>query len=161
MRAYLKVAKPAVNDIAGGRRGYEVLAAAARGEAGTQLALAQRLGVDRTVMTYLLDDMESCGLIERQPDPADRRARRVVATEHGLSVLASVHKHLRAAEDHVLSGLEEPDRTQFRTLLHRLASRANAEDPVVNACAIVDECAESGQVPVDASPVAVPSRRRR
>ena len=32
--------------------------AAAQGTVGSQLALAQHLGVDRTVMTYLLDDLE-------------------------------------------------------------------------------------------------------
>jgi hypothetical protein len=44
-----------------------VLAAATRGEPGSQLALAQHLGVDRTVMTYLVDDLRS------------RRARRAAA----------------------------------------------------------------------------------
>ena len=34
-------------------------------------------------MTYLLDDLEQAGLIERRPEPADRRARRVVATDAG------------------------------------------------------------------------------
>ncbi|MGW1544775.1 MarR family transcriptional regulator [Streptomyces sp. NPDC002309] len=40
-------------------------------------------GVDRTVMTYLLDDLERAGPVERRPDPSDRRSRHVVATEHG------------------------------------------------------------------------------
>jgi DNA-binding transcriptional MocR family regulator len=60
------------------------LDAAAHGAVGSQLALAQHLGIDRTVMTYLLDDLEAAGLIERRPDPADRRARRVVATQLGM-----------------------------------------------------------------------------
>ena len=34
-----------------------------------QLALAQQLGIDRTVMTYLLDDLERAGLVERRPGP--------------------------------------------------------------------------------------------
>jgi DNA-binding MarR family transcriptional regulator len=34
-------------------------------------------------MTYLLDDLEAASLIERRPDPADRRARRIVATQKG------------------------------------------------------------------------------
>ncbi len=34
-------------------------------------------------MTYLLDDLEAAGLIERRPDPSDRRARRLAATPHG------------------------------------------------------------------------------
>jgi MarR family transcriptional regulator for hemolysin len=53
-----------------------------------KLALAQHLGIDRTAMTYLLDDLETAGLIERRPGPADWRARRVVATEHASETLA-------------------------------------------------------------------------
>src|SRR4051794_3080233 len=67
-RAYVAAANAAVSDLPGGQRGYQVLAAAAKGAVSSQLALAQHLGVDRTVMTYLLDDLESAGLIERRPD---------------------------------------------------------------------------------------------
>src|SRR5205807_4891274 len=73
-RTYLKVATVAMAEVPGGPRGYQVLAAAERGSRNTQLVLAQQLGIDRTVMTYLLDDLEGAGLIQRQPDPADRRA---------------------------------------------------------------------------------------
>jgi DNA-binding MarR family transcriptional regulator len=64
----------AVAEVPGGPRGYLVLASLGRGEPSTQVALAQHLGVDRTMMTYLLDDLEDAGLVQRRPDPADRRA---------------------------------------------------------------------------------------
>jgi hypothetical protein len=73
-RAYVEAAHAAVADLPGGPRGYQVLSAAAQGTVNSQLALAQHLGVDRTVMTYLLDDLEAACLIERRPDPADRPA---------------------------------------------------------------------------------------
>src|ERR1039458_1283363 len=82
-RGYLRASQDALSDLPGGPRGFQVLAAAARDQHGSQLALAHRLGVDRTVMTYLLDDLEAAGLIERRPDPADRRARRILATARG------------------------------------------------------------------------------
>ena len=72
-RAYAKAAGHVLSDLPGGPRGYQVLVAAARGTARSQLALAQQLGVDRTVMTYLLDDLEAARLIKRQPDPAGDR----------------------------------------------------------------------------------------
>ena len=112
-------------EVPGGPRGYQVLAAAARDEHGSQLALAQHLGVDRTVMTYLLDSLAEAGLIQRRPDPADRRARRVVATARGRALLGELGERLRAAEDQVLAGLDEAeDRQAFRTLLQRLALHA-------------------------------------
>src|SRR3954465_14953413 len=83
LRGYAKSAQTVIAEVPGGPRGFQGLASAVAGTAPTQLALANKLGIDRTVMTYLLDDLEQAGLIERQPDPADRRARRVVATEAG------------------------------------------------------------------------------
>jgi len=135
-RCYLKAVAATFADVPGGPRGYRVLAAAARDEHGSQLALAQHLGVDRTVMTYLLDGLAEAGLIERRPDPADRRARRIVATERGRALLDRLGERLRAAEDQVLAGLvNDADRLAFRTLLQRLAVHAATLDfAVPDAC---------------------------
>jgi MarR family transcriptional regulator for hemolysin len=134
-RSYLKAANAAFADVPGGPRGYQVLAAATRGEPESQLALAQHLGVDRTVMTYLLDDLAGAGLIERRPDPADRRARRILATAWGRELLDDLDQRLRAAEQFVLAGLDSTeDRQAFRALLRQLALHVNALDPVRTAC---------------------------
>jgi DNA-binding MarR family transcriptional regulator len=134
-RSYVKAAGAAFADLPGGPRGYQVLAAAARSDQDSQLALAQHLGVDRTVMTYLLDDLEGAGLIERRPDPADRRARRIMATTPGRELLDDLDRRLRAAEQQVLAGLEnESDRRTFRALLRQLASRAGELDAEQGAC---------------------------
>jgi DNA-binding MarR family transcriptional regulator len=138
-RSYVKNANAAVTDLPGGPRGYQVLAAAARGTCNSQLALAQQLGVDRTVMTYLLDDLQQTGLIERQPDPADRRARRIVTTDRGRALLADLDQRLARAEDRVLAALDDSDRETFRALLQRLATHADALDPVASACEVVDK----------------------
>jgi DNA-binding MarR family transcriptional regulator len=104
----------------------------------SQLALAQHLGVDRTVMTYLLDDLEQAGLIERRPDPADRRVRQVFATPRGASLLADLDERLRVAESHLLSPLEDDDaRDSFRAQLRAVATRANELDPVASPCDVV------------------------
>ena len=139
-RAYSKAANAAFTDIPGGPRGYQVLTAVGRSDPRSQLELANHLGVDRTVMTYLLDDLERAGLIERRPDPADRRARRIVATAAGRELGCGLTKRLRAAEDHVLAGLDDQaEQETFRALLQRLATRANDLDPVHNACYTADE----------------------
>jgi DNA-binding MarR family transcriptional regulator len=141
LRAYVKAAGAATAALPGGPRGYQVLAAAAREEPGSQSALAHRLGIDRTVMTYLLDDLAAAGLVERRPDPADRRSRRVVATAHGRRVLADLERRLHHAEDHLLAGLDAAERTTLRSLLGRVAADANDLDPVANACDAVEEIA--------------------
>jgi DNA-binding MarR family transcriptional regulator len=134
-RSYVKAANAAFTDVPGGPRGYQVLAAASRTDQKSQLALAQHLGVDRTVMTYLLDDLERAGLIERHPDPADRRARRIVATVRGRGLLDDLDRQLQAAEQLVLAGLDTAeDRRVFRALLRQLAIHVNDLDPLRNAC---------------------------
>jgi DNA-binding MarR family transcriptional regulator len=138
-RGYVKAANAVTDGIPGGHRGYQVLVAAARDEPGSQAALAQRLGVDRTVMTYLLDDLEAADLVARRPDPLDRRSRRIVATAHGREVLADLETRFGHAEQRLLAGLAPDDRPVFRTLLRELAAHANALDPVATACDAVTD----------------------
>lgn len=138
-RAYVKAADAATAGMPGGHRGYQVLCAAARDEPGSQAAMAQRLGIDRTVMTYLLDDLEAAKLVERQPDPADRRSRRVVATAHGREALADLDARFARAEQHLLAGLGPEDQAAFRKLLGTLAARVNDLDPVLTACEAVED----------------------
>ena len=138
-RAYATAARAAVADLPGGPRGYQVLSAAAQGAVGSQLALAQHLGIDRTVMTYLLDDLEAVSLIERRPDPADRRARRVVATQLGTELLATLNDRLRAAEADLLAPLDRETRETFRAHVRLLATRADVLDPLDSACDLAQE----------------------
>jgi DNA-binding MarR family transcriptional regulator len=139
-RAYAKAANSVFADVPGGARGYQVLTAVGRSRPRSQLELANHLGVDRTVMTYLLDDLERAGLIERQPDPADRRARRIAATPAGRELGCGLAKRQRAAEDQLLAGLAgEHERQMLRAMLRRLATDVNAADPVRDACDVVKQ----------------------
>jgi DNA-binding MarR family transcriptional regulator len=138
-RAYVAAAHAAVADLPGGPRGYQVLSAAARGTVVSQLALAQHLGIDRTVMTYLLDDLEAAGLIQRVPDPADRRARRVVATERGTEHLVTLDHRLRAAEARLLAPLDDAAREAFRSQVRLLATQNNVVEPPDSPCELADQ----------------------
>jgi DNA-binding MarR family transcriptional regulator len=138
-RGYVRAAHEAVADLPGGPRGYQILSAADQGTVGSQLALAQHLGVDRTVMTYLLDDLEAANLIERRPDPADRRARRIVATRQGHELLTSLNDRLRAAEAHLLAPLSAETRDAFRAQVRLLATQLDAVDPPDSPCDLADE----------------------
>jgi DNA-binding MarR family transcriptional regulator len=137
-RAYVTAAHAAVADLPGGPRGYQVLSAAAHGTVASQLALAQHLGIDRTVMTYLLDDLESAGLIERRPDPNDRRARHVVATDKGAELLVTLDRRLESAETHLLAPLDEDARETFRAQVRVIATRMDALDPLDDPCALAE-----------------------
>lgn len=135
-RAYIKAAKAIIEDIPSGQRGYQVLTAAVHGEATNQSALAQKLGIDRTVMTYLVDELEAVQLVLRKSDPVDRRTRQIIATEKGECTWQMTEQRMKAAEAEVLSPLPEVEASTFRELLRRLAVAANQLDPVDNACDI-------------------------
>src|SRR5215475_14206993 len=136
-RRYLKAAKEAAVDLPGGPRGYQVLRSAAGETPSTQLAIAEQLGVDRTVMTYLLDDLEAEGLIERLADPSDRRVRRIAATAKGRTRLAELGERLDDAERQCLAGLDGGDQAILRRLVNRLARVAAVGEPNVSPCEVV------------------------
>jgi DNA-binding MarR family transcriptional regulator len=137
-RRYVKASGAALDGVPGGPRGYQVLATTTAEGPKRQLDLAAQLGVDRTVMTYLLDDLEKAGLVQRRPDPADRRARLIAPTEQGNQVLCDLERRLRATEDEMLGILDDSERASFRVLLQRLAMKANVIDPLHNACTLAE-----------------------
>ena len=61
---------------------YVALSHLGRGAAGSQLAMAEAIGYDKTRLIALLEGLEDRDLVRREPDPQDRRAR-VVRLTHG------------------------------------------------------------------------------
>ena len=103
-------------------------------------------------MTYLLDDLEAAGLIERQADPADRRARRIVATAAGQQRLDELDQRLRDVESDLLAPLDPAAQASFRTHLRVLATGAGGTTPRV---------AVDGSVGAVGDPVRPSTRARR
>jgi len=52
--------------------------------------LAEAIGVDAPYATLIVDSLEERGLVERQPDPADRRRKLVSLTPAGREAVARV-----------------------------------------------------------------------
>jgi DNA-binding MarR family transcriptional regulator len=63
------------------------LSHAARAGVVRQNVLAERMGVEAMTLSATLDRLEAQGLIERQPDPTDRRAKLVHVTEKAGDML--------------------------------------------------------------------------
>jgi DNA-binding MarR family transcriptional regulator len=123
----------------GGPRGYQVLTVAAGEPPRNQGAIAAELGMDRTVLTYLIDDLERLGLVTRRPDPADRRSRLVVATGQGRSVWQHRRDALREVEARVLNTLSPADSTTFLTLLRQLACQVRSLGPAGSMCEAAEQ----------------------
>jgi DNA-binding MarR family transcriptional regulator len=81
--------------------------------------LAQRLKCEPSNVTGIVDRLESRGLVERRPDPADRRVKLAAATAEGRRVARSLRESLRFARE-PLAGLSEAERVALRDALRRM-----------------------------------------
>ncbi|WP_129337850.1 MarR family winged helix-turn-helix transcriptional regulator [Cellulomonas endophytica] len=84
--------------------------------------LAAALDLAPRSVTSKVDQAEAEGLVERLPDPSDRRATLVALTPAGAALVARLaeHRHLGAQER--LARLDEADRAHLLALLRRLAA---------------------------------------
>ncbi|TCC28081.1 MarR family winged helix-turn-helix transcriptional regulator [Kribbella speibonae] len=100
--------------------GYSVLTALDDTPVRTQAALAEAIGADKSRIIGTLDELQQAGLIERTPDPADRRARLLSITPQGRRVRRTVRKEIQAQEEQVLTTLAPTDRKTFVRILQEL-----------------------------------------
>jgi DNA-binding MarR family transcriptional regulator len=102
---------------------YLVLAALRRAGPPFQMSptrLFNSVILSSGAMTNRLDRLENMGLVERLPDPTDRRGRLVALTDRGLELVdAAVSDHLEN-EQRLLAGLDDREREQLAGLLRKL-----------------------------------------
>ena len=87
----------------------------------SQQEVALRLGVDRTTMVDLIDELEDKGLVQRRPDPADRRRNVVALTAVGTATLDRASRATQEAERRFLGSLSADQAAAFREALHAVA----------------------------------------
>jgi DNA-binding MarR family transcriptional regulator len=81
--------------------------------------LAQKLKCEPSNVTGIVDRLELRGLVERRPDPSDRRVKLAAATEEGRRVARSLRESLQFARE-PLAGLSREERVSLRGLLQRM-----------------------------------------
>jgi len=101
---------------------YMVMSRLQDGPAPTQGQLAAAVGRDATRLIATLDGLQARGLLERTPDPRDRRNRVVALTAAGRTLLAACRTAIRAMEADLLGAVPAGDRQVFRDALTRLAA---------------------------------------
>jgi MarR family transcriptional regulator, organic hydroperoxide resistance regulator len=99
---------------------YIVLSRLAVGTAPSQLTLAREIHHDKTRLIRLLDDLQDRGLIERAPDPTDRRFHTVGITVEGRKTQVAAQKSIRRMEDDILGSLTATERRALMTALPKL-----------------------------------------
>lgn len=92
------------------------------GEAGpiTQSRLASRLEMGRAAAGLVIDGLEARGLVERRPDPADRRAWLIAPRPEGLRLIGSIAEIDRRLRNELRDGIPHRERQHLAGLLERL-----------------------------------------
>ena len=103
--------------------GYIVLTALVEQPVRTQAALAQAINADKSRIISVLDELQERGLIQRQPDEADRRVHLLSLTPAGDRLRRSVESAIRHREEQVLATLPPADRDAFVRSLKALYER--------------------------------------
>jgi DNA-binding MarR family transcriptional regulator len=117
----LDVAGPAMAPFGIDGRELAVLAVLGAGAPLSQQEAAELLGVDRTTMVALVDELERKELVERHRSAADRRKNIVRLTEKGRRCLEGAGDARDAAERRFLEPLGESGAAGFVAALQILA----------------------------------------
>ncbi len=89
--------------------------------------IAQQLKCEPSNVTGIVDRLEGRGLVERRPDPTDRRVKLAATTESGMETAVRLRGSLDFARE-PLSGLSPQERMVLRDLLQRML-KITPEEP--------------------------------
>jgi len=90
--------------------------------AQTAKRLADRLVLDGSTITGILDRMEQKGLIEKQTDPKDRRAMQVMLTPKGKKLQKPVSEAIETANRRALLRLNQTEAEFLKNVLEEIGS---------------------------------------
>jgi DNA-binding MarR family transcriptional regulator len=99
---------------------YAVLAALEEAGPASQATLSRRTGIYRSDLVAVINELSARGLVERAPDPEDRRRNVVTATPAGRERLRRLDTLLAEVQDELLAPLSPAERTELTDLLTRL-----------------------------------------
>lgn len=99
---------------------FRVLNLVDAAEGRSQQAIGKAIEVPASRMVALVDELEQRGLVERRPDPGDRRVRALYLTRKGRQTLTRGRKIASQHEEELTRGLNEADRKRLLALLQRM-----------------------------------------
>ena len=102
------------------RTQWRMLTNLARNEGINQGQLAELLDVEPITLCRMVDKLSEAGLVERHPDPADRRAWRIHLSERARPILDQVRSIGDGLLDDALAGFAPAEREQLSDLLARM-----------------------------------------
>jgi DNA-binding MarR family transcriptional regulator len=107
---------------------YDVLANVARDEGLTQQVLARRLLVAKSNVSALLAGLEARGLVVRERDEIDARARRIRLTANGRKLVARAMKLHAKIVEAMMTPVSPADREIVRVAMQRVSEALQARE---------------------------------
>ena len=101
---------------------YAALATLEEFGPASQAELSSRTGIYRSDLVAVINELADHGLVERSPNPADRRQNVITLTEQGHRQLIKLDKLLADVANEVLAPLSRPEREQLTHLLTTLVN---------------------------------------
>ncbi|MBS0319886.1 MAG: MarR family transcriptional regulator [Proteobacteria bacterium] len=95
-------------------------------EGVSQARLAELAELEPMTMVRILDRMEADGLVERRPDPHDRRARQLYLTDKARPLVAEIWRLADETRGELFAGVSLRDRKQFMAILARIHANGQA-----------------------------------
>lgn len=102
----------------------------AAAEGSRQNAIAERMGVEPMTVCAYLDRLEKLGLVERKPDPRDRRAKNVTTTDAADRIILAVREQSALLYEEMQAGLDPETRESFFNAMKMV--RGNLQALVAN-----------------------------
>ena len=96
------------------RQQWRVLARLKRESGLRQVELAERLDMEPITLCRIVDRLEEAGLVERKPDPSDRRAWRLELTGKAAPLVTQLRGLAHDLAEEVMDGMEEVELGRLR-----------------------------------------------
>jgi DNA-binding MarR family transcriptional regulator len=94
-----------------------------------QNEISRELNVSRTNITNLIDGLERDGLVERVPNPSDRRVSYAQLTKTGRAVCVKLMPKMTVLMEDGLGGFTHEEKSQFKQFLYRIQRNIVAAYP--------------------------------
>ena len=83
---------------------------------------AERLEVEPITLCRMVDRLEEASMVERRPDPADRRAWQLHLTDKSRKIVEKLQQRVDSLVEDMLDGLTSAERSEFARLLNVVGS---------------------------------------
>ena len=96
-----------------------------------QLDIAIRMGLEPMTVSAFLDRLQARGLIERQPDPLDRRAKRILLSDAAEEMIRAISVEISAVQVEATQGLDREAQDSISRALKSLRQNLQKSDQTV------------------------------